>query len=344
MAAKRFIFIPLIAFIASLSMLSCGGGRQHKYIIVSEVTHFEIQGNGTSLNFPVFARTIDVEQIVYNVNLAEHYYEKLSAIYDFKSFTFIATTPSEYLLEKEGTLHQPQTIYAFADSISKVDIALVAFTGQQARYAFRISDIPAGQVRDHYVDVPDGQSASIGTLYDREANKGHLIIISMMSQEITNELTPETFADFLKRKNASQNGREVGSFKPSDQRWMDEIFGPGTYKLPLETTESEDIIGEDELRPFDTPPQIIGGIQSLSKNIKYPKSAKADKIEGRVIVKLQVNQHGDVTWVKVVKGVRADLDSAAVDAVKKTSFKPAIYKSEPVSVWIAIPIEFKMQE
>ena len=150
MFEKKFIFISLIALIASLSTISCGGRRQHKHIIVSEVTHFEIKGNGKSLNFPVFARTIDVEQIVHSVNLAEHYYEKLSAIYDFKSFTFIATTPSEYLLEKEGNLHRPQTIYTFADSLTKVDIALVAFTGQQARYAFRISDVPAGQVRDHY--------------------------------------------------------------------------------------------------------------------------------------------------------------------------------------------------
>ena len=158
------------------------------------------------------------------------------------------------------------------------------------------------------------------------------------------ELTPEAFADFLKRKNASQNGSELGSFKPSDQRWLDEIFGSGTYKLPLEPPASEELIREDEMRPFDTPPEIIGGVRSLLDNISYPQSAKKDKIEGRVILKLHVNEHGGVTWVKVVKGVRADLDSAAVDAAKKTSFKPAIYKDEPVSVWIAVPIEFKMQD
>jgi TonB family protein len=201
-----------------------------------------------------------------------------------------------------------------------------------------MTDIRASQVRDHYVDVPVGQSASISTLCYKEANKGYLIVISMMSQEMTDDLTPEEFANFLKEKNASTNG----DFKPSDQRWMDEFFGPGTYQLPLKRAKSKDVITEDELQPFDTPPEIIGGMQALAKNIKYPPSAKADTIEGRVLLKLHVNKHGGVTWVKVVEGVRADLDSAAVDAMKKTSFRPAVYKGEPVSVWIAIPIQFKM--
>ncbi|MBU1936207.1 energy transducer TonB [bacterium] len=340
MTPKKFVLLSLIILMVTLFCLSCGSKRQNRHIIVTEVTHFEIQENGESLNFPVFAQTIDIERIVHDVNLAERYYEKLSAIYDFKSFIFIANTPTEYLFEKEGELHQPQTVYSFADSLSKVDIALVAFSEGLARYVFRVTDVPAAQVRDHSVDVPAGQSASICMLCYKEANKGYLIVISMISQEITDDLTPEAFADFLKEKNASING----DFKPSDQRWMDEIFGPGTYKLPLEPPASEDIIREDEMRPFDTPPEIIGGVRSLLDNISYPPSAKKDKIEGRVILKLHVNEHGGVTWVKVVKGVRADLDSAAVDAVKKTSFKPAVYNGEPVSVWIAVPIEFKMQE
>jgi len=341
---KRQHILILIALTGGLFHVSCRGHRQIRHIIVSEVTHFEIQGDGKSLNFPIFAETIDVERIVHSVDLAEHYYEKLSSLYDFKTFTFIAISPMEYLLEKEGDLHRPQTIYTFEDSLCKLDISLIAFAGEQARYAFRISDVPARQIRDHYVDVPSGQSASIVTLYDQAANKGHLIIISMISQEITDALTPEEFADFLRQKNASIGEGEPGGFKPSDQRWMDEIFGPGTYELPVEARQAENIIGEEEWQPFDVPPEIVGGMQSLAEKIKYPKSAKADKIEGRVILKLRVNENGGVTWVKVVKGVRADLDSAAVDALRQTKFNPAIWKGKPISVSIAMPIEFKLQK
>jgi TonB family protein len=341
---KRQHILILVALTGALFQVSCGGHRHTRHIVVSEVTHFEIQGDGKSLNFPIFAQTIDVEQIVRSVNLAEYYYEKLSSLYDFKTFRFIATSPTECLLEKEGDLHRPQMIYTFEDSLSKVDISLIAFANEEARYAFRISDVPARQIRDHYVDVPSGQSASIGTLYDHAANKGHLIIISMISQEITDALTPEEFADFLKRKNASIGLEETGGFEPSDQRWMDEIFGPGTYELPVEMRQVEDIIGKEEWQPFDVPPEIVGGMQSLVEKIKYPKSAKADKIEGRVILKLRVNESGGVTWVKVVKGVRADLDSAAVDVLRQTKFKPAMWKGKPISMSIAVPIEFKLQK
>jgi protein TonB len=66
--------------------------------------------------------------------------------------------------------------------------------------------------------------------------------------------------------------------------------------------------------------------------------------ENLVVLKLRVNESGGVTWVKVVKSVRADLDSAAVDALRQTKFNPAIWEGKPISVSIAMPIEFKLQK
>jgi len=43
--------------------------------------------------------------------------------------------------------------------------------------------------------------------------------------------------------------------------------------------------------------------------------------------------------VKVIKGVTG-LDAAAVDAVKKWVFKPALSNNKPIAVWVEVPMDF----
>lgn len=96
--------------------------------------------------------------------------------------------------------------------------------------------------------------------------------------------------------------------------------------------------------PYDEPPVIIGGIESLRRNIIYPEIAKEAGIEGTVIVQAFINKNGIVEDVVVVKGVpKTGLDEAAVEAIKKTRFKPAKQRDTNVGVWYSIPITFKLK-
>ena len=81
------------------------------------------------------------------------------------------------------------------------------------------------------------------------------------------------------------------------------------------------------------------------KNVPvYPPLAKAQRVQGVVQLLLLVNDKGAVTEVKLVKGVpgRWGLDEAAIDAAKKSKYKPATKDGVPVKVWLPVKFAFKL--
>ncbi len=79
----------------------------------------------------------------------------------------------------------------------------------------------------------------------------------------------------------------------------------------------------------DTEPQLVNEVKP-----PYPEEAKKNDIEGDVLVRITVDENGDVTNVKVVKGLGFGLDEAAVAALKKYKFKPATKGGEAVGTTI----------
>lgn len=75
---------------------------------------------------------------------------------------------------------------------------------------------------------------------------------------------------------------------------------------------------------------------------EYPEIARASNIEGTVMLQALVGKDGKVKDVKVVKSV-AVLDDAAVTAVKRWVFKPALSNNKPVAVWVAVPVRFSLR-
>lgn len=76
----------------------------------------------------------------------------------------------------------------------------------------------------------------------------------------------------------------------------------------------------------------------------YPKSALKAGIEGTVYVKALVDTEGKVARVEVVKSDAKELDSAAIDAAKKFTFKAAVSSGKPVEAWVTIPFKFKLSD
>ncbi|HMN16326.1 MAG TPA: energy transducer TonB [Ignavibacteriaceae bacterium] len=90
-------------------------------------------------------------------------------------------------------------------------------------------------------------------------------------------------------------------------------------------------------------PEPVGGIAEIQKKIVYPEIAKRAGVEGKVYVLAFVNEQGTVTDAKIMKGIGAGCDEAALDAVKKTKFKPGKQRGKPVKVQVSIPVVFKLQ-
>ena len=96
---------------------------------------------------------------------------------------------------------------------------------------------------------------------------------------------------------------------------------------------------------YDSAPEPVGGFAALQKEVVYPEIARKAGIEGRVIANVLVSADGSVAEVKILKSLGHNgCDQAAIAAVKAGKWQPARYKSEPVSVWVGIPIIFKLPE
>ncbi|MCK5330161.1 MAG: energy transducer TonB [Candidatus Marinimicrobia bacterium] len=96
--------------------------------------------------------------------------------------------------------------------------------------------------------------------------------------------------------------------------------------------------------PYDDPPEPIGGYAAIQRNVQYPEIAQEAGIEGTVIVQAFINKSGKVTDAVILKGIpNTGLDEAAMDAIRKTRFRPAKQRDRAVGVWISIPVNFKLR-
>ncbi|MCI0547460.1 MAG: energy transducer TonB [Candidatus Rokubacteria bacterium] len=76
----------------------------------------------------------------------------------------------------------------------------------------------------------------------------------------------------------------------------------------------------------------------------YPRTARRLGIEGTTLLRVHVEADGRVAQVQVEQsGGHPDLDRAAADAVTRWQFQPARRGSERVSMWVLIPVQFRLR-
>jgi TonB family protein len=107
--------------------------------------------------------------------------------------------------------------------------------------------------------------------------------------------------------------------------------------------ERDNAINESDYSAIvDDMPGPIGGLFSIQEKIVYPEIAKQTGTEGKVIILAFIDENGTVDHAKVLNGIGAGCDKAALDAVKQTKFNPGRLNGKPVKVQVTIPIMFKL--
>jgi periplasmic protein TonB len=98
---------------------------------------------------------------------------------------------------------------------------------------------------------------------------------------------------------------------------------------------------------IETMPEFPGGTDGLFKvmreHLKYPESARKDNVSGKVFVGFVIDTLGNVTDVKIVRGVRDDLDNEAMRVVKLLNgWTPGTQNGKKVKVAYSLPINFSL--
>ncbi len=95
-------------------------------------------------------------------------------------------------------------------------------------------------------------------------------------------------------------------------------------------------------------PVFPGGEEALRKyiaqSVKYPAIAQENGIQGRVFVAFVVNTKGEVTDVKIARGVDPNLDKEAIRVVNSMpKWSPGKQRGKAVKVSYTVPINFVLQ-
>jgi protein TonB len=101
---------------------------------------------------------------------------------------------------------------------------------------------------------------------------------------------------------------------------------------------SDEVFVEVQQRPD------CGGIQSLRKKTRYPPAARKPDLDGRVFVQFVVDENGQVTNPRVVRGVHEVLNQAALRTVRRLDCTPDKQRSQPVKVRMTMPVIFALDD
>jgi len=118
---------------------------------------------------------------------------------------------------------------------------------------------------------------------------------------------------------------------------------------PVREPENITDVANKIYKATEVQPQFPGGdaelINYLSENLKYPKDAVEQGIEGRVVVQFVVNKTGKISDVKVLLSVHPSCDKEAIRLMKSMpKWIPGKQAGEPVNVYYTIPIRFRLPQ
>ena len=94
-------------------------------------------------------------------------------------------------------------------------------------------------------------------------------------------------------------------------------------------------------------PQFPGGavefMKWLTKNLRYPASARIRKIQGKVVAVFYVEKDGSITGINITQSLSAECDREALRVLRMMpAWQPGIQNDKPCRTKVCIPIVFKL--
>ena len=92
-------------------------------------------------------------------------------------------------------------------------------------------------------------------------------------------------------------------------------------------------------RTVKVDPGVIASNAIYQKNPEYPAEAKANHIEGAVVLRALISKEGTVENLQIVSGPK-ELFASAIDAVKEWRYRPYVLNGEPTEAETTIAVNY----
>ena len=144
---------------------------------------------------------------------------------------------------------------------------------------------------------------------------------------------------------------------PDNEQIMEDIEIDLDIEITEEAKISEYVIEAPEIEEEDvdeiftiveSSPEPPGGYkgfyEEVGKKIIYPKNARRLGIEGKVFVEFVVDKTGELTNIRIVKGINPECDEEAIRVLKTMpKWKSGKQRGRAVKVKMVIPITYKLK-
>ena len=100
-------------------------------------------------------------------------------------------------------------------------------------------------------------------------------------------------------------------------------------------------VGNIDFRPE---PGVTDPAFKIKVEPKYPENAKKAGKEGNVILQATIDENGIPKDIEALTKLGFGLEEAAIEAFKKSSFRPAMKGDEPISKQVQITYKFELDE
>jgi len=161
----------------------------------------------------------------------------------------------------------------------------------------------------------------------------HFVTIVLLSAAISNISIDNSAEDEI---------TTVALTNPTSNKFVKPFNGTtSNYEIVLAPNSNDaDPIAITQADNIKEPTPI--NFEEIKKIIGYPAMAKEAEIEGRVIVRVLVDEKGNYIKHTVLKDPHPILTKAVTDKIDRLIFNPAIQNNKPIKGWITLPFHFSL--
>lgn len=211
-------------------------------------------------------------------------------------------------------------------------------------------------------EIFDNEELGLMTDVDRDGTRGYHQIVIFMGDEEQAERHLEALRQLnmveeshILSMNILRGQEAIEKYGERGEKGVIEInthISEEAYNSVLTTlgmeTEDLGLYDPDETEDYfvvvEEMPQLIGGLQSIQTQIRYPEMARRAGIEGRVYIQFVVDEDGSVVHPRVMRGIGGGADEEALRVVSQARFTPGMQRGRPVRVQYSLPILFRLSE